>query len=1125
MIKMKKIYQNLSKLFLVSLLLTNVLTSFATNYYVSNAGNDNNTGLSDKTPWKTLQKLSSKTFIAGDTIFLKCGDVWRETLTVSSSGNKSKRIVYTKYGTGVNPKVLASNQAISWTSQGNNVWKSDAGFTKDPYSINGVGSGNVWFINSDLSVITGKKWNSVSELKAEGDWYYGASSIYVYSLSNPATKYKSVEITTKSYGILLNKKEYIEINAINVYHANGGIYEGYGTLGLSGLIVRNCELAYSGYPDGNSSGILFCYNNSLIENNIIHNHGRRGISLININSSKTIKNVVIRKNTFHHGYHTTSVDLQLTKGYSGALDSVFIHDNFIYDEINRQSPAYPMQMFISDQGAPGKLTNIYVYNNVFKGATGASINIGGAEDVKVWNNTFYHLNTVSTGSNQFIFAGESTVNIKNNIFHAQTTSTKDAVFLFSNCKITSDYNCIYRPTTSSTIYKVVSTGDFKTSDSTKVRTTFGWDVHSVFRDPQVNSNMDYILTPTSPCIQRGISVGLAFSGKAPNIGARSGGSTLSNKAEFIAYSISNQVGNTTIDSQQKTIKLTLPYGTVLNNLIAKFSVSTGATVKVGTVGQVSGTTANNFSGTVTYRVLAQDGTTFNDWKITVVVAPNIRAVFTDFKLPGQKGTSVISYSTRIIDVTMPSGASLTNLIANYVISTGAKAFVNNVLQTNNLSSNNFTNPVIYKIVAQDGVTTTNWTINVKKEAQALTMATEQTINLESGWNTISFNVLPEETDLNDVLQPLIQSGNLEKVQDEEGNFMVNTEDGWYSNLKALDVKKGYNIKVTENAQLTVKGSPISTYNSTLNKGFNIIGYPLKESRPALSSFQDLINNGTLIKVQDETGKSIIKNGDTYINNMDSLRPGHGYYVVASQNSALDFSLLKSSNSFPTEEKATTQTFFKKTYAGNPYSSMNFIIRNLSNGNLNLSKGDEIGIFDRDSCVGTIVYNGEDILGVSAGMNDKTSSITGFTPGDSITFQIWRASEQVLYKNIKATFLDNSSIVFTAQGTASVELQTSLTSVPLENDNNKLKIKNYPNPFTDYTTFEFSLKNDERVTIEIYDITGKKVKTLTDNEYSAGEHYLTWDGTNDNGSTVNTGVYIYNFKAGYVVRSNKIIYAK
>ena len=73
--------------------------------------------------------------------------------------------------------------------------------------------------------------------------------------------------------------------------------------------------------------------------------------------------------------------------------------------------------------------------------------------------------------------------------------------------------------------------------------------------------------------------------------------------------------------------------------------------------------------------------------------------------------------------------------------------------------------------------------------------------------------------------------------------------------------------------------------------------------------------------------------------------------------------------------------------------------------------------------------------------------------------------------------------------------------------------NYPNPFNPETNIDFQLPKSSFVSIRIYNILGQEVKTLVNETRSAGFHSIKWDGTNNNGITVNSGVYIYKMKAG------------
>jgi hypothetical protein len=68
--------------------------------------------------------------------------------------------------------------------------------------------------------------------------------------------------------------------------------------------------------------------------------------------------------------------------------------------------------------------------------------------------------------------------------------------------------------------------------------------------------------------------------------------------------------------------------------------------------------------------------------------------------------------------------------------------------------------------------------------------------------------------------------------------------------------------------------------------------------------------------------------------------------------------------------------------------------------------------------------------------------------------------------------------------------------------------NFPNPFNPNTTISFSIPEDSKVIISIYNIKGQKVKTLTDSKFERGIHKLIWDSKDSNGRAVSSGIYFY-----------------
>lgn len=68
--------------------------------------------------------------------------------------------------------------------------------------------------------------------------------------------------------------------------------------------------------------------------------------------------------------------------------------------------------------------------------------------------------------------------------------------------------------------------------------------------------------------------------------------------------------------------------------------------------------------------------------------------------------------------------------------------------------------------------------------------------------------------------------------------------------------------------------------------------------------------------------------------------------------------------------------------------------------------------------------------------------------------------------------------------------------------------NFPNPFNPSTKIAFELPVASKVKLVIYDNIGREVRTLTDEEHPAGYIELTWDGRNESGTTVSSGIYFY-----------------
>ncbi|MBC8375937.1 MAG: T9SS type A sorting domain-containing protein [FCB group bacterium] len=85
--------------------------------------------------------------------------------------------------------------------------------------------------------------------------------------------------------------------------------------------------------------------------------------------------------------------------------------------------------------------------------------------------------------------------------------------------------------------------------------------------------------------------------------------------------------------------------------------------------------------------------------------------------------------------------------------------------------------------------------------------------------------------------------------------------------------------------------------------------------------------------------------------------------------------------------------------------------------------------------------------------------------------------------------------------------------------------NYPNPFNPATTLSFGIPEASQVVLSIYDLKGRMVSTIVNDNKEAGYHTAIWNGTNQNGQPVGAGMYIYRIQAGSFGQARKMILLK
>jgi len=173
-------HRGMKKIFAILVLGLSGMASGTTYYVSSSGGSDSSDGTTPSSAWKTLAKVNAQTYQAGDSILLKRGDVWNESLVPPSSGAAENPIVFDAYGLGAPPNLTGYYEVptSAWVKVTGNAWKASlpAGYSSVAFCL----FGSVW----------GQKVGaSSSNLLAERDFYLANGSLYVYSAGDPGSFY------------------------------------------------------------------------------------------------------------------------------------------------------------------------------------------------------------------------------------------------------------------------------------------------------------------------------------------------------------------------------------------------------------------------------------------------------------------------------------------------------------------------------------------------------------------------------------------------------------------------------------------------------------------------------------------------------------------------------------------------------------------------------------------------------------------------------------------------------------------------------------------------------------------------------------------------------------------------
>lgn len=186
------------------------------------------------------------------------------------------------------------------------------------------------------------------------------------------------------------------------------------------------------------------------------------------------------------------------------------------------------------------------------------------------------------------------------------------------------------------------------------------------------------------------------------------------KADVVSFNIAGQKSSA-IDPVKSIVSVVMPYGTDLNSLKPWYSLSPGAYAKVSGKLQVNGGSINSFKNPVVYTVFAENRAVKKEWTINVQNAKNSSCDFKAFVFPGLTKSVYINTIQKTILVKVKESVDLTRLVPKFELSYGATAWIGPDLQLRDTGIIDFSSTLFYKVIAEDGVTSCQWSVTVRNE--------------------------------------------------------------------------------------------------------------------------------------------------------------------------------------------------------------------------------------------------------------------------------------------------------------------------------------------------------------------------------------------------------------------------
>ncbi len=408
---------------------------------------------------------------------------------------------------------------------------------------------------------------------------------------------------------------------------------------------------------------------------------------------------------------------------------------------------------------------------------------------------------------------------------------------------------------------------------------------------------------------------------------------------------------------------------------------------------------------------------------------------------------------------------------------------------------------------------------------------QQDVLFRGNWNMVSLNIIPdpdqyeyndEGPEVEDMCRQALWNEDdgwlLLQMKNATGDFCVPVWPFW--DIDYWNPIEGYLMRVVGDPQnreddfvASWTGIPIHPQTEfDVGAGWSMIPYyPDYDLNARFGSGYYVIPEDVLehlIIAKDGTGDFMMP--DQGFSNMDPWTPGQGYQVNLREAVSWVYPAEQD------EQAAVASNVVKLgTHWIAPNSAENMSVLVTSVAGLAVEDGDQIAAFNNGRLVGAgTVSEGRCGLAVWGDIEFTEDIVEGMLPGKAFELRLWDADKDV-EMNLSVNQDGNNALVYETDGFIALNV-TVEPGIPDE----FYLTQNYPNPFNAITHIAYGLPEASKVTIQVYDVTGRLVTTLVNNELKAGHHMTIW-----NGHATASGIYIVRMEAAGFKSARKVMLVK